>query len=113
MGAFGGILISVLAVTIAILLVMYVVVPLFTFLGWFIRHIARFVGGVISDALRAIGSVIVMPVYVIAILGTIIVGRWSASGHFGRMLQGEFATIGRSLYNIVIGRPPDCSCSNP
>lgn len=102
---FTGILFSVLAVSTAILLVIYVVVPVFSGIGWFIRHIARYVAGTVGDVLRAIGALMTSLLLIPLIAGAIIIGRWSAASHYGREYQREIGRCGRCIYRILIGRP--------
>lgn len=101
----AGILAAVLGLAVAVLMVIYLVVPFFKGIGWLIRHIFRFVSGIIVDALRLVGSIVMAVFYVPLILVNIIIGRWSASGHFGRSLTREFSTMGLCLYRIAVGHP--------
>jgi serine/threonine protein kinase len=113
---FLAILISVLAVTAAILAVVFLAVPLFKGLAWiltnigrgiawFFTHIFTFIFGVLSNMVRAIGGVLTSIVFVPLIIGNVLIGRWSAASHFGRGFQDEVAGIGRSLYRAFIGHP--------
>src|SRR5690606_38652398 len=99
-GLLGGFLIFSVAVTIFVLLVVFVAVPLFqgigavigaTFrgIGWLINHIFEFVGGVFSDAVRFIGSLIAMAVLLPLVPLNIMFGRWSAAGHFAERVKAE------------------------
>lgn len=110
------IILSLLGTVAAVLFMIYIMVPLFKGIGWLVAgffralaavvvHVARFVGGMIGDTLRAVGALLAMILIVPLILGNIVIGRWSASAHFGRVLQSELATIGHSLYRVVIGHP--------
>lgn len=113
---FVAILISVLAVTAAIVGVVYLAVPLFKGVAWgltgtgkgivwFFTHIFSFIYGMLSDLVRAVGGVITSIVFVPLIVGNVLIGRWSAAGHFGRGFQDEIAGIGRCFYRVVIGHP--------
>lgn len=106
--AFGFIMVVLgllLGVVLAVVLVMYLIVPLFKAIGWIIKRIFAFIGGEIADLARFIGALITALVLVPLVLGTIVIGRWSASAHFGRALQREFSTLGGCLYRIFLGHP--------
>lgn len=105
MGAFLGIIISLLAVSAAVLAVIFVMVPLFKGVAWFIKHIFEFVFGMIYEVLRAVGGVVTSIVLVPLILVNVLIGRWSAASHFGRTFQDELKTVGRCCYRFAIGRP--------
>jgi hypothetical protein len=93
------------AVVLAVLLFIYVVVPLLKLAGKFVRHVFRFIGGEVSDLARLVGAIVLAVVYVPIILVNIIIGRWSAAGHYGRSLTHEGQTMGLCLYRIVVGHP--------
>lgn len=106
--AVGFILVTLgvlVGVVVAAAVVMYLIVPLFKAIGWVFARIFGFIGGEIADVARLIGSLITTLVFVPIILGTVVVGRWSASAHFGRAMQRETATIGGCLYRIFLGHP--------
>lgn len=92
-------------IALGVLAVIYLIVPAFKGIAWFVRHIFRFVGGMISDTLRFIGAMITSLFYVPLIVGTIVVGRWSAASHYGRALQGELKAGVLSLYRVAVGHP--------
>ncbi len=104
-----GILLIVLAglaaIVIGVFIVIYLIVPLFQALGWILRQIVRFIIGEVTDIARFVGSVITAIVYIPLILINIVIGRWSASKHFGRSLQDEGSAMAKALYRICIGHP--------
>ncbi len=115
-GLLGGFLIFSVAVTIFVLLVVFVAVPLFqgigavigaTFrgIGWLINHIFEFVGGVFSDAVRFIGSLIAMAVLLPLVPLNIMFGRWSAAGHFAERVKAECQIGAACVYRVVLRRP--------
>lgn len=112
--AFGGtilaVLASVLAVALAVLLIMFVLVPLFKGIGWVVKQVFNFVVGEIGDALRIIGAVITNIIFIPLVIGSIVFGRWSAAAHFGRAIQSEFKSMGGCLYRIVLGHPARFLC---
>ncbi|GJQ29853.1 MAG: hypothetical protein HBSAPP03_17370 [Phycisphaerae bacterium] len=99
------ILAAVAGLVLAVILVVYLVVPVFKGLAWLVRHVARFIWGMISDTARFIGAVLLAILYLPLILGNIVIGRWSASGHYGRQFMHEVSTMGTCLYRVAIGHP--------
>ena len=97
------ILFTLLAIAVGILLIIFLIVPLFKLLGIIIAHIFQFIGSTITDALRFVGAIIASLFFVPLILGTVVIGRWSASAHFGRALQDEIGTAGKCVYRLCIG----------
>ncbi len=105
MGLLAGVILFALALAVAVLMIIYIVVPLFAVLGKIIRHLLRFIGGMIGDFLRAIGAVITTVVLAPLVAGSVVIGRWSAAAHFGRAIQSEIAVCGHCIYRIAIGHP--------
>jgi serine/threonine protein kinase len=106
----------VLAVVAAVLLVIYVVTPIFKGLGvaiaaifrglgWFIRHIFEFVAGMLGDSLRFIGSIVAMIVLMPLTVLNVVIGRWSAAGHFADGVKRECRVAGTCLYRVLLQRP--------
>ncbi len=106
---FLTILASIVGIAVAVLLVMFVVYPLFKYtfkgIGWLFAHVWAFVTGMITSLLRAVGAVFAMIVFMPLILLNVVIGRWSAASHFGRGLQSELQVFGRSLYRFFLGHP--------
>ncbi|HRJ50716.1 MAG TPA: hypothetical protein PKU91_09290, partial [Phycisphaerales bacterium] len=98
-------LLAVLGIAIGVFLIVFLIVPIFKGVGWLVRHVFRFVTGMILDLLRIIGAVVTSVVLVPIILANVVIGRWSASVHFGRSLQSEVSSGALSLYRVVIGHP--------
>ncbi|MDX2130890.1 MAG: hypothetical protein SFY69_02410 [Planctomycetota bacterium] len=93
------------AVVLGIVFIAYVFVPLLKGAGWLIRHVFRFVAGEVTDVARLIGALFLAVFYVPVILLNIVIGRWSAAGHFGRALTNEGRALGMCLYRIVLAHP--------
>lgn len=110
MGSVAALIAILLAATFGILILIFVLVPLLKGLVWLIGHVLSFIGGEIGDVFRIIGAVITSVVFMPLVLGNIVIGRWSASAHFGRAIQSEFVTVGKCLYRIVIGHPARLLC---
>jgi serine/threonine protein kinase len=96
---------ALLGISLVVLVLVYVVGPVFKGLGWLISHVARFVWGMASDALRCVGALLMCVVYVPLTLANIIIGRWSASRHFGNAFMSELGAAGACAYRVVIGHP--------
>ncbi len=116
MSVLGGLLGMILVVVAAVLLIVFVLVPLmkggvyvvggiFKGIGFMVMHMLRFVGGMFTDVVRSVGAVIASVILVPLVLVNIVIGRWSAASHFGRSLQDEIGVCGRCLYRVVIGHP--------
>jgi hypothetical protein len=100
----------------AILALIFLVVPLlkgivwmigglFNALGWVVRHVFEFVGGMLKDSVRFVGSIIAFIVLVPLVLLNVVIGRWSASGHFARSMKRECGVANTCLYRVVLQRP--------
>lgn len=95
----------VAAVVLACLVIVFLIVPVFKAASWVIAQLWRFAIGEIGDAFRLLGALILAILYVPVILGSLVIGRWSASGHYGRALLSELSTAGLCIYRIGIGHP--------
>lgn len=89
----------------AILLIAFVIVPIFNFGGRATRHIFRFIIAELGDGLRIIGALLMVVALVPLTLLNIIIGRWSASSHYGRAIESEFRAMGAAIYRMVVGHP--------
>ncbi|MEO1512361.1 MAG: serine/threonine-protein kinase, partial [Planctomycetota bacterium] len=85
--------------------VIWLLVKGFGLLGRFIVHVATFIGAMIADSLRLVGSILLAIVFVPLVILNIFVGRWSATSHFGRAIGSEFRAAGLSIYRLAIGHP--------
>jgi hypothetical protein len=114
--AIGVLLLAAAALTAFILVVIFVLVPLFAIIGkviagvfgaigWFIGHIFEFVIGVCSDLIRFVGSLIATLVLMPMVPLNILVGRWSAANHFARSVKNECHVGSACLYRALIRRP--------
>lgn len=93
----------IVAIALAVLVIRYLLAPVFQVLGLVIRNIVRFVAHTLRDVFRLIGSVVTTLVYVPLVVGTVLIGRWSASRHFGSGIQQELSLAGASLYRLFVG----------
>lgn len=104
-GATVGLVILIVATVLLIVPLFRAIGWCFKAIGWLIAHIAKFIGRTFSDALRALGATITAIIFLPLILINIVIGRWSAAGHFARALTDEASSVGRALYRLFIGNP--------
>jgi serine/threonine protein kinase len=115
-GALGTLLITIVVLVGLGLGIAFILVPMFKGIGWAIVnlfraigwlgvHLFEFVGGMISDVLRFVGSVITL----VALLPfpplNVVLGRWSAAGHFAESISREFKVAAACLYRVALRRP--------
>ena len=86
-------------------IVMFVIVPIFKGIGFLLGHFGRFIGGMFRDTFRFIGAIPAAIVFSTLSVLNVIIGRWSASAHFGANVQHEIKTMASCLYRVVIGHP--------
>ncbi len=104
------------AMVIAILAIIFLVVPLFRItgrlilalfaaIGWLVRHVFGFIAGMLTDAVRFVGAIVAWIVLMPLVLLNVVIGRWSAAGHFMRSMKREGGVAGTCLYRVVLQRP--------
>lgn len=114
--ALGIMLLLAAGITAFILVVIFVLVPLFAVIGkiitmffkgigWLIMHLFEFVVGTLSDVIRFVGSLIAMVVLLPMVPLNVVLGRWSASSHFAQSVKNEFKVGAACVYRAVIRRP--------
>ncbi len=94
---FGGIAAAVIFV--------FLFVPLVKIIAKVIGHVFATIGRWITDIFRLVGTILVIPVFMVLTVLSVVVGRWSASAHYGRAVSGEIKSAGLCLYRIAIGHP--------
>ncbi len=99
-----------LALAVVVLVVMFVLVPIFKGLGWLMAHLFRFVLAMVGDAFRMVGGVATALVLSPLAVFNLVTGRWSAAQHYGRSIQGEVRGLGATLYRLAIGHPARLFC---
>src|ERR1041385_7886465 len=92
-----AILLALLAIPVGIVVLLYLIVPVFKGVGFIIRQGCGVVGGEIGDALRVVGALIAQAAFFLLTVLNLVIGRWSASAHFGRALSAECKTLGVCL----------------
>ncbi|MHC4774573.1 MAG: serine/threonine protein kinase, partial [Planctomycetota bacterium] len=103
-------------IVLGILAIIFLVVPLlkgigwmigglFNALGWLLRHTFEFVAGMLTDTVRFVGAIIAWVVLLPLVLINVVVGRWSAAGHFFRSMKREVSVGTTCLYRVTLQRP--------
>ena len=116
LGVFGVLAGVGVGITLLVLFIIYVAVPLFRgvgagigwifhAIGWFFSHIFEFIFGVFRDLIRFVGALIAMVVLMPLVPLNIIIGRWSAAGHFGEGVKRECQVGSACVYRALIRRP--------
>ncbi|MHC5113072.1 MAG: serine/threonine protein kinase [Planctomycetota bacterium] len=111
-----GVLLFALAIAASVLVLIFVLVPVFKGLGWLITnlfrgigwlvaHVFEFVGGMIGDVVRFVGALIALVVLSPMALLNVVIGRWSAAGHFAESVKREVKVAGSCVYRFCIRRP--------
>ncbi len=100
-----AVLVGVLLVGLAFGLIVFLTIRLCQGLGMLIAHTWRFVSGMVGDTFRFFGALIVALVFSALVTLNVVIGRWSASGHYGRAFTNELQTAGLCLYRVCFGHP--------
>ncbi len=111
-----GVILFALAIAVCVLVLIFVIVPvikgvvwlisnLFKGIGWVIQHIFSFIFGMIGDTIRAVGSVLAMIVLAPMVPLNVIIGRWSAAGHFAESIKRECKVLILCVYRVALQRP--------
>jgi serine/threonine protein kinase len=97
------IILAAFAVTAIIMLVMarWVIWPAFKGIGWFIGATFSFIGRTLRDFFKLIGALLTIVVFIPLVVGSLVIGRWSASNHFANSLKGELGLAGKCVYRLV------------
>lgn len=103
--------VQVILVPLAVIAALAILVFVFRYLlwpgvkgvGWVVTALFRFIGLELRDAFRVIGVVLTIIFTVPVLLATLVMGRWSATAHFGNTIQGELKLLGLSLYRLAVG----------
>jgi hypothetical protein len=109
LGILGGAV--ALGVAIALIVVSVKVTGgLLAAIGWLIKHLFRFVFGLIKDAVSLVGSIIASIVAVPFATFNVVLARWEAAGRWGGALKRETLNVGYRCYSIVLRRPLQLLC---
>lgn len=94
-----------LGIAAAVVLAILLLSKLIKGIVWLIGRITWFVGSEIGDSLRLVGSVLTTVMYIPMLLGNIILGRWSATGHIAKAMGTEIGAVGGCCYRLALGNP--------
>ncbi len=106
-------LLLILAVLLLLPAAVVIIVYAIKAFSFIVKRVFGFVFGMISDALRLIGTLIVVPILSLLVVANIVIGRWSAASHFGKGVADEVRTFGAALYRLCIGHPARLLCLTP
>jgi len=106
-------LLLIIAILLLIPAAVVIIAFLFKAFTFIIKQVFTFIFGMIGDALRLIGIAITVPILSLLVVANIIIGRWSAAGHFGKGVADEVRTFGAALYRLIIGHPARLFCLTP
>ncbi|MCH2162528.1 MAG: hypothetical protein MK085_11740, partial [Phycisphaerales bacterium] len=70
-----------------------------------IRHVGRFVFGVIGDLVRMIGAALAFMVFGVLALLNVIIGRWPAANRYAEGVKREIVVFGRKGWSVLAERP--------
>ena len=79
----------IVAIPLGVFLIIYLFVPAMKGIAFLFKHLWRFVSGMVYDTLRFVGAVVTSIVLVPITILNVLVGRWSASAHYGKAIGGE------------------------
>ena len=116
LGPVGTILFIGVLIAAFIPLLIFVLVPLFKGIGWLIAsiiraigwifvHVFEFIGGMCKDVLRFVGGLLVVVLFMPMVPLNVILGRWSAAGHFAEAIKRECHIGSACLYRVLLRRP--------
>ena len=111
-----GLIVLAATVALGVLAVVYLIVPLFRGIAWFVRaacsgaaflmrQLVKFLGGVLLDLLRLAGAILTAAVYVLLCISNTVLARWDTARHYGDAIFEEIKTAGTMIYRLTIGRP--------
>lgn len=116
MSGLAAVILFALGLAAAVLILIFILVPvlkgigwlisnLFKGIGWLIQHIFSFIFGMIGDTIRSIGALIAMVVLAPLVPLNVVIGRWSAAGHFAEAVKRECKVFGLCIYRVCLQRP--------
>lgn len=101
----SALIVGLFAIVMAAFAVVALIVPVARAIGWVVGQCVRFVFSEIGDALRLVGAVLTTVVLSPMVVGSLVLGRFSAASHFGRAISSEVGTAGICLYRLALGNP--------
>jgi hypothetical protein len=83
----------------------WLIASIFRAIGWLFMHVFEFIGGMCKDVLRFIGGLLVVVLFMPMVPLNVILGRWSAAGHFAEAIKRECHIGSACLYRVLLRRP--------
>jgi serine/threonine protein kinase len=77
---------------------------------WLVRHLMRFVGGVLCDTVRFVGALVAAIVALPFATANVILGRWPRAERWGRALRRECKIAGYRIWSLAVRRPLQLLC---
>ena len=99
------VLLSIVAGTALLAAGIFLLVKLFGFVWLALAHVFNFIGATCRDAVRLVGTLFTIPIFALFVVCSIIIGRWSASAHYGRAFSEECKTFALCCWRLVVGNP--------
>lgn len=100
-----GIFLIIAGIVVGVIVLVAVATPVVVLAWRLVRHVARFIGAEAVDILRAVGALITSVFFLPMIVGSVLIGRWSAASHFGRAWQSEMSTLLLCGYRVALSHP--------
>jgi len=85
--------------------VFWLIGQVFRGIGWLVRHVFGFVGSVLKDTVHTAGALITAVAVLPLALTNLVIGRFSAAGHYGRALEDELVSALLGVYRVGIAHP--------
>ncbi|MBL8762389.1 MAG: hypothetical protein JNL50_13920, partial [Phycisphaerae bacterium] len=95
----------IIAIPVGVFLIIYLFVPAMKAIAFLAKHLWHFVSGMVYDTLRFVGALVTSIILVPLTVLNVLVGRWSASAHYGKAIGGEVRNAFLCLYRVAIGHP--------
>lgn len=105
MEVIGAVVAIILMAVAAAIIFVFLLIPVVKLIGKLIGHVVTTLASIVADALRFVGSILVIPVFMLLTVGSVIFGRWSATSHYGKAVSGEIKSAMLSLYRVGLGHP--------
>ncbi|MDX9912150.1 MAG: hypothetical protein RBS39_09990 [Phycisphaerales bacterium] len=96
---------GIVLIVVVILAAVFLLAPLMRALAKGLGNVFTFIGREIADTARLVGAIITAAVLIPLVIANILIGRWSASAHYGRSIGGEFAAMGGAVYRVLLANP--------
>ncbi|MEE2906229.1 MAG: hypothetical protein VX527_00205 [Planctomycetota bacterium] len=107
-----GLVATLIAIGVFVLGVIFILVPIVkggfavgSMIGRLIHHICRWLFGSISDVIRIVGQLFGIVILIPTLLGSVVLGRWSAAQQAWSVIKGNTSAIVQAFYSLAVRRP--------